>query len=105
MTYERTGSGTTSMMQVLYPLRAGETSIPIVEKVPVYLYTGELAEDNSVEACRIVIPHSTEQYIIVVCHRAPSSHIDSYMVDGTQIFGEVVLISLKDKVKEITVIK
>ncbi|MGO4695287.1 alginate lyase family protein [Paenibacillus sp. 2TAB26] len=105
VTYERTGSGTTSMMQVLYPLRVGETSIPIVEKVPVYLYTGELAEDNSVEACRIVIPHSTEQYIIVVCHRAPSSHIDSYMVDGTQIFGEVVLISLKDKVKEITVIK
>ncbi|WP_438347622.1 alginate lyase family protein [Paenibacillus sp. FA6] len=105
VSYERTGSGTFSMMHVLYPLRKGEHILPIVERIPVFLYTGELADDSSVEACRIVIPQSAEQHIIVVCHRPPARAIDSYVVDGTQIFGEIVLISIQETGKEITIIK
>ncbi|RUT43956.1 alginate lyase family protein [Paenibacillus anaericanus] len=105
VSYERTHSGAFSMMQVLYPLRAGETTLPIVKKITVFLYTGELADDSSVEACKIMLPQSDEEHIIVVCHRPPARAIDSYVVDGIQIFGEVVLIVTKGEGKEITVIK
>lgn len=33
-----------------------------------------------------------EEHILLVCHRKPGRPIDSYVVDGTQVFGEVVRI-------------
>lgn len=103
--YEKKGSGATSIMQVLYPIKAGETVLPIVEKVQVYLHTGELADDRNVEACRVIMPQSTVEHHIVICHRPPAGHIDAYVVDGIQVFGEVVLISTTANGREITVIK
>lgn len=93
MTYSRSGKGTVSMMQVLFPQRPGMNEMPRVEKVPVFRHTGEQAEDAQAEACKIVLPETGIEHILVVSHRVPSVHADSYVVEGMQIFGEVVLIS------------
>ena len=44
---------------------------------------------------RIQLPGMDEEFILVVSHRAPSGHYDSYVVEGMQIFGEVVLMTLQ----------
>ncbi|MBU5442209.1 heparinase II/III family protein [Paenibacillus sp. MSJ-34] len=103
--YSRTGTGPVSIMQVLYPQRPGETGFPEVEKVPVTRYTGEPADDAYAEACKIRMPGSDEEHIVVVCHQTPSRHIDSVVVEGVQIFGEVVLVTVSEGRKRATVVK
>lgn len=93
VTYERSGTGVVSMMQILYPQRSGEYKLPAVAKIPVYRYTGELASDRDVVACRVRQPGSAETQVIVICHRPPAGPRDSYVVEGIQIFGEVVVIT------------
>ncbi|UNK19164.1 heparinase II/III family protein [Paenibacillus sp. N3/727] len=102
--YSRTGKGTISMMQVLYPQRPGETACPVVEKVPVFRHTGEQVDDAQATACKIVIPGTDEEHTLVISHKVPSGHFDSYIVDGIQIFGEVVLIAGTKCKKEVDVI-
>ncbi|EGG34630.1 hypothetical protein [Paenibacillus sp. HGF5] len=102
--YSRTGKGCISMMQVLYPHRPGDTALPRVRKVPVYRHTGERVHDGQAEACGIQLPGMEEEFILVVSHRAPSGHYDSYVVQGMQIFGEIVLMTLHGSKKQATVI-
>lgn len=104
VTYSRTGKGLISIMQVLYPHRPGETASPRVHKVPVYRHTGERVHDGQAEACGVQLPGMEEEFILVVSHRAPSGHYDSYVVEGMQLFGEVVLITLQGGKKQATVI-
>ncbi|WP_083484999.1 alginate lyase family protein [Paenibacillus ihumii] len=104
VTYSRSGSGLTTMMQVLYPLRPGMADRPEVSKIPVFRHTGEQVDDEQAEACRIAHPELDGEHILVVSHRAPSGQFDSYVVDGVQIFGEVVLISGTAEERTITVI-
>ncbi|GGG09152.1 alginate lyase family protein [Paenibacillus aceti] len=104
VTYSRSGSGMTTMLQVLYPQRAGESARPQVSKLPVYRHTGQQVEDAQAEACRIVHPELDGEHILVISHQVPSGHYDSYVVDGVQIFGEIVLISGVANERKITVI-
>ncbi|WP_179087636.1 heparinase II/III family protein, partial [Paenibacillus odorifer] len=103
--YSRKGKGTVSIMQVLYPQSAGELFCPLVEQVPIYRHTGEPVAAAQAEACRIILPERNEEHIIVISHEIPSSHLDSYVVEGVQIFGEVVLIVSADGQKKVTVIR
>ncbi|MEK4878137.1 MULTISPECIES: alginate lyase family protein [Paenibacillus] len=103
--YSRKGKGTVSIMQVLYPQPAGELFCPLVEQVPIYRHTGELVAAAQAEACRIIFPERDEEHIIVISHEIPSSHLDSYVVEDVQIFGEVVLIVSADGQKKVTVIR
>lgn len=102
--YSRTGKGTVSIMQVLYPQKPGETACPSVEKVPVFRHTGEQVEDAQAVACKIVMPGTGEEHTLVISHKVPSGHFDSYVVEGVQIFGEVVWIAGDRNKKEITTI-
>ncbi|WP_110932921.1 alginate lyase family protein [Paenibacillus bouchesdurhonensis] len=104
VTYSRSGSGITSMMQVLYPLRPGETERPQIAKIPVFRHTGEQVDDAQAEACRIIHPELNSEHILVISHRVPSGQYDSYVVDGVQIFGEVVLISGPAEKRKVNVI-
>lgn len=103
--YSRKGKGTVSIMQVLYPQSAGELFCPLVEQVPIYRHTGEPVAAAQAEACRIILPERNEEHIIVISHEIPSSHLDSYVVEGVQIFGEVVLMVSADGQKKVTVIR
>jgi hypothetical protein len=102
--YSRTGRGWISIMQVLYPHRPGETASPRVRKVPVYRHTGEQVHDGQAEACGVQLPGMEEEFILVVSHRAPSGHFDCYVVEGMQIFGEVVLMTPQGRKMQSTVI-
>lgn len=104
VTYSRSGSGMTSMMQLLYPLRPGESVAPQVSKIPVFRHTGEQVDDAQAEACQIVHPELGTEHILVISHKVPTGHYDSYVVDGVQIFGEVVLITGSADKRKITVI-
>ncbi|NWL86569.1 heparinase [Paenibacillus sp. 79R4] len=104
LTYSRSGSGLTTMMQLLYPLRPGELAAPQVNKIPVFRHTGEQVEDAQAEACRIVHPELGTEHILVISHKVPTGHYDSYVVDGVQIFGEIVLIAGSTDKRQITVI-
>jgi hypothetical protein len=103
--YSRTGKGTVSIMQVLYPQPSGEPFCPRVEQVPIYRHTGEPVDAAQAEACRISFPGKNEEHIIVISHEIPSIHLDSYVVEGVQIFGEVVLIVSANGQKKVTVIR
>ncbi|WP_235847668.1 alginate lyase family protein [Paenibacillus tuaregi] len=103
--YERKGTKVTSLMQVLYPLAPGDEQIPVVEKVPVCRYTGEPASDEDVLAWRIQLPASLRTVLVAVCHHAPAGPLDSYVVEGNQIFGEVVVINQGLEESEIIVVK
>lgn len=92
-------------MQVLYPQSAGELFCPLVEQVPIYRHTGDPVAAAQAEACRISFSERNEEHIIVISHEIPSSHLDSYVVEGVQIFGEVVLIVSADGQKKVTVIR
>ncbi|WP_217562496.1 heparinase II/III family protein [Paenibacillus sp. GbtcB18] len=92
VTFSCGSTGPASMMQVLYPVRPGKTEVPVVEQADVFTYNGAKVPDSAAEACRLTWTSSGEQHIVVVCHQKPSTSIMSYVVEGVQIFGEVVLI-------------
>jgi len=48
--------------------------------------------DSAAEACRLTWKSSGEQHLVVICHQTPSTSIMSYIVEGIQVFGEVVLL-------------
>ncbi|MFS0836869.1 heparinase II/III family protein [Paenibacillus sp. 1P03SA] len=92
VTFSCASAGSASMLQVLYPVRSGVTEVPEVEQVDVYTYNGAKVPDSAAEACRLIWKSSGEQHIVVICHQTPSTSIMSYIVEGTQVFGEVVLL-------------
>jgi hypothetical protein len=103
--YEVKSTGPTALMQLIYPQRAGDKALPTVTTVEVYDLFGEIVDRKDAQAFKIVIPHLEEEHLIVVCHKKPSLHRMSYSIDGTQVFGEIVLIKRKGAVEEIIVIK
>lgn len=96
--YELTSTGPAAMMQLIYPSRAGDRELPAVTKVVVYDLFGEIVDGNDAHACKISLPHLNEEHVLVICHKKPSLHRMSYMVEGTQIFGKSFL--LKEKVRK-----
>lgn len=102
--YELTSTGPAAMMQLIYPSRAGDRELPAVTKVVVYDLFGEIVDGNDAHACKISLPHLNEEHVLVICHKKPSLHRMSYMVEGTQIFGEVVLIKRKGTEEEVIVL-
>ncbi|GFZ76035.1 hypothetical protein GCM10008018_21850 [Paenibacillus marchantiophytorum] len=104
--YETRAKGFASMMCVLYPQKPGETEAPFVESLSVHKYNGDTVNPTYAQACKIKSPGSDEEHIVVICHRRPSVHLESYLVDGIQIFGEVVLIKKRGETDvEVMVVK
>ncbi|SEF84562.1 alginate lyase family protein [Paenibacillus sp. UNC499MF] len=92
VTFSCGSAGSSSMLQVLYPVRPGETEVPEVEQVDVFTYNGAKVPDSAAEACRLTWKSSGEQHLVVICHQTPSTSIMSYIVEGIQVFGEVVML-------------
>ncbi|CRK81182.1 alginate lyase family protein [Neobacillus massiliamazoniensis] len=103
--YEVNSSGPEAMMQLIYPKRAGDKEIPTITTVEVYDLFGKSVDIKDAEACKILLPDLNEEHLILVCHKKPSLHRMSYMIDGTQVFGEIVLIKRKGYEEEVIVIK
>lgn len=104
ITYLSIGQGFTSMLHVLYPQQPGDAACPVVERVEVRTYTGDIVSDAAAEAVRIRWEHG-EEHVILICHQTPSCHIHAYVVDGIQVFGEVVLMKKSAGQVELHVIK
>ncbi|WP_150275319.1 hypothetical protein [Paenibacillus tepidiphilus] len=102
--YEAEGSGHVSSAQWLYPQPAGETELPSLQKLPVHRYSGEQVEPSQAEAFRIMLPDASER-LVLISHRPPAVHADSYIVAGHQVFGEVVVIEPGSAGTKIKVIK
>ncbi|WP_018759235.1 alginate lyase family protein [Paenibacillus terrigena] len=109
VTYQSRATGFTSMIHVLFPQPAGSLDAPEVEAVKVYNYLGHIVAEREAEAVRLTFgEHSVfagEEHILLICHKVPGYHIDSYVVEGTQVFGEVVLLRRKQGQEEVIVIK
>jgi hypothetical protein len=103
--YETKSTGPTALMQLIYPQRPAEKDIPTVKTVEVYDLFGEIVDRKDAQAFKIFIPHLEEEHLIIVCHKKPSLHRMSYCIDGTQIFGEIVLIKRKGAEEEVILIK
>ncbi|WP_045523497.1 alginate lyase family protein [Neobacillus niacini] len=103
--YETKSTGPTALMQLIYPQRAGDKAIPTVTTVEVYDLFGEIVDRKDAQAFKIFIPHLDEEHLIIVCHKKPSLHRMSYCIDGTQLFGEIVLIKRKGAEEEVILIK
>ncbi|ASS66067.1 MULTISPECIES: alginate lyase family protein [unclassified Paenibacillus] len=103
--YSRKGPAPSAMMQVLLPLPSSGSALPVVEKMPVRLLSGELAGDDRAAACRIEMTDSGESHIILIAHEPPAQAGDCYVVDGIQVFGEVVWIHRRGGEAKATVVK
>ncbi|MFB3171005.1 alginate lyase family protein [Neobacillus sp. 179-C4.2 HS] len=103
--YETKSTGPTALLQLIYPQRPTENEIPTVKTVEVYDLFGEIVDRKDAQAIKIYMPHLQEEHLIIVCHKKPSLHRMSYCIDGTQIFGEIVLIKRKGAEEEVTLIK
>jgi hypothetical protein len=103
--YELKSKGTSAMMQLIYPCRAEDQSIPTVSAVDIYDLFGDLVDKKDAEACKIILPNVNEEHILLICHKKPSLHRMSYVVDGTQVFGETVLIKRKSAGEEVIIIE
>jgi hypothetical protein len=103
--YEAKATGPTALMQLIYPQRPGEKDIPIVTTVEVHDLFGEIVDRKDAQAIKIYLPFLKEEHFIIVCHKKPSLHRMSYCIDGTQIFGEIVLIKRKGAEEEVILIK
>lgn len=102
--YQLKSSGPAAMMQLIYPQKAANQGIPTITPIDVYDLFGELADERDAQACKILFPDLNEEHLILVCHKKPSIHRMSYMIDGTQVFGEVVLIKRKRQ-EEVIIVK
>lgn len=109
VTYRSIHTGFTSMLHVLYPQAAGSNNAPFIQPIEVMTYLGEHVHHAEAEAVLIRLDRDDDQgyeeHLILICHRKPRNHIDSYVVDGTQVFGEVVWIQRSEGTELITVIK
>ncbi len=103
--YEAKSTGPTALMQLIYPQRPFEKDFPTVETVEVYDLFGGQVDHKDAQAIKIHMPFLEEDHIIIICHKKPSLHRMSYCIDGTQIFGEVVLIKRKGAKEEVILIK
>jgi Heparinase II/III-like protein len=103
--YEIQSKGTTAMMQLLYPCKAGDQSMPTVTNIEVSDLFGDRVSEDAAQSIKIYLPQIKEEHLIIVCHQKPSLHRMSYVVDGTQIFGEIVLIKRKNGREEVFVVK
>ncbi|MFD3257649.1 alginate lyase family protein [Paenibacillus lentus] len=91
--YRLESSGFASMFQLLVPQKAGDLFKAIeTSRVQVLTYNGDLVSDHVAEAVSIEFLQTGERHIIVLCHKKPSMHIEAYIVDGVQCYGEVVWI-------------
>ncbi|MDQ1004407.1 hypothetical protein QFZ28_004947 [Neobacillus niacini] len=103
--YETKSTGPTALLQLIYPQKPAENEIPTVKTVEVYDLFGEIVDPKDAQAIKIYMPHLQEEHLIIVCHKKPSLHRMSYCIDGTQIFGEIVLIKRKGAEEEVILIK
>jgi hypothetical protein len=103
--YEAKSTGPTALMQLIYPQRPADKEILTVKTVEVYDLFGEIVDRKDAQAIKIYMPHLKEEHLIIVCYKKPSLHRMSYCIDGTQIFGEIVLIKRRGAEEEIIVIK
>lgn len=104
-TYRMQATGFASIVQVLYPLRPGESALPMVEAIPVYTYLGEAVGRDAAEACRITLQDSGDVYDVLICHKRPMLHHESYVIGGVQVFGEVVMIRRSAAGTEVVTVK
>lgn len=105
VTYETVSSGFTSMVHILYPQKPGEAAYPNVETVEITDIYGDLVPSSAAEALRLTFTDSDEEHIILVTHKVPSVHEDSFIVSGVQVFGEVVVIKRSGNKEDIFVVK
>lgn len=102
--YSCTGEGFTSMINVLYPQRPGENFCPKVEGVDVYDNSGRIVKNTTAEAFKVIFD-ANEEHIVLISHKVPASHTNFYIVDGTQVYGELVLIKRNAEGEKVIPIK
>lgn len=103
--YRLRSEGTTVMTQLLYPTKAYQLNKPEVTTINVYDITGKVVEKDQAEAFKLNIPELNETHLFLISKAPPALHNMSYLVDGTQVFGEIVLIKRKGSSESVIVIK
>lgn len=95
--------GSTSLIHLLYPVEEG---IPQCEFTPVKVHDrfGRSVSGKYAEAVKVLLPDN-EEHVILIVHRSLDTGIDAFIVDGTFVFGEIVLIKRKDNHEEILSVK
>ncbi|GEN55539.1 hypothetical protein GCM10012290_01360 [Halolactibacillus alkaliphilus] len=103
--YHLKSNGSAIMSQLLYPVKENEHLFPKIIEVDVYDIADNLVSKNEAQAFKLEIPSLDEEHLILNCKKSPSLHAMSYVIDGIQVFGELVLVKRKGLVEEIIVIK
>ncbi|WP_413378202.1 alginate lyase family protein [Alkalihalobacillus sp. 1P02AB] len=103
--YELKATGSSAIIQFIYPWKVGEEQKPTIKEVEILNISGNLVDKKAAEAYKFTFPNLKEEHVILIGHQKPSLHQMSYIVDGTQVFGEIVLIKRKGFDEEIIVIK
>lgn len=104
--YKMNERGSTSLLKLMFPTKDETQSLPYITTLQVKNILGETVDKANAEAFKMQFPALKEEHILLLCHQTPSRHEMSYIIDGIQVFGEIVLIKRsKYKQNEIIVIK
>lgn len=108
--YKTKNTGFTTMINVLYPYKAGQCDDISVESVDIYDNLNNAVPKHIAEAFRIVLPDKQEEHMIFIRHSSGIS-IESgtyqsiYTLEDTKVSGEVVLVKKARGIEEVIVVK
>lgn len=105
LVYKCRSRGFTSIVQVLYPQPSGMNMRPVIERLPVADYQGNLVKSSAAEAIRIRFSETGMEHVVLISHERDESPQTVYLVDGVRVFGQIVLIERDGGAENITVMK
>ncbi|MGM0523407.1 MAG: alginate lyase family protein [Bacillota bacterium] len=105
VTYQLQSAGTTVIPQLLYPTKADQLTKPEMTAVDVCDITGKVVDKDQAEAFKLFLPALNETHLFLICKQPPALHNMSYLIEGTQVFGEIVLIKRTESSESVIVIK
>jgi hypothetical protein len=108
--YKTAQRGFTSLINVVYPYKAGEDNNIIMESIQVYDNLNNAVEKNIAEGIKIKLPYNAEEHVIFIRHSCGIADNNGtfqsiYTLDSTKVSGEIVLIKKSSSTKKVIVAK
>lgn len=97
-------NGFSSKMNVLFPRQENELGL-VVETIAVKDRMHHSVETYYAEGFKITFKENGDEHLVLVVHHSLDSGVDAFYLDGTLVYGEVVLIKRENDNEEIIRIK
>lgn len=108
--YKTVQRGFTSLINAIYPYKAGEDNNITMESIQVYDNLDSPVEKKIAEGIKIQLPYNKEEHIVFIRHSSgiscnSSNYQSIYTLEGIKVSGEIVIIKKSNGKNEVIVVK